>query len=101
MPPSRTQQHKPQRDAAKARELAALKQENKHLKRQIARLRKHIEKLQGMEVSEEYQEVVDEITQQEEAADSEKCPNCKNQLVTIKTPTTKIVGCTNCKWRQK
>ena len=103
MPP-RTTQHKPQRDAARARELAELKQENKHLKRQIARLRKYIEKLQGVGVVEEYEEpeITQEVEQsEEESSDSQKCPNCKNHLIIIKTPTTKIVGCTNCKWRQK
>lgn len=97
MPPRRTQQHKPQRDAAKARELAALKQENKHLKRQLARLRRLVEKLQGVE----HMGPPEEENEAEPIVDSSSdatCPNCKNQLIEVITPTKVIVGCPNCKW---
>lgn len=95
-------QHKPQRDAAKAKELADLKQENKHLKRQISRLRRQIEKLQGIESEgppEEEMAPEPKSLAEEENIDSKYCPNCKHSLIEIKTPTKVLVGCANCKWR--
>ena len=101
--PLRRTQHKPQRDAAKAKELADLKQENKHLKRQIGRLRRQIEKLQGVEHDgpPEQEEFFAETKTpaKEENFDSKYCPNCKHSLIEIRTPTRVLVGCASCKWR--
>ncbi|NDD84286.1 hypothetical protein EBZ38_08455 [bacterium] len=99
----RRTQHKPQRDTAKAKELADLKQENKHLKRQIGRLRRQIEKLQGIE-HQNMQEAEEEHAEsptlaQHDEPNSKMCPVCKHDLIEFKTPTKVLIGCGNCKWR--
>lgn len=94
----RTQQHKHQRDTARAKEISDLKRENKHLKRQIAQLRRMIEKLQGHtgELETSPDPVSEEVLEKE--ADAALCPNCKHKVIEIKTPTKTIIGCPNCKW---
>lgn len=89
----RTSQHRTQRDS-NTKEKRDLIQENKVLKREVTRLRRHLEKFDDPPDTEEVQKERPELP-------TAKCPNCKSlQLSSITTPSGKTrFACRSCSWK--
>lgn len=93
----RRPQHRPPRET-EARTAAELRAECRSLRRQLSKLRRENERLQGIveEVSPEHDETTGSVV--------EVCPKCGSpDLGKIKTPNGKVVtSCRSCKkWRSK
>lgn len=93
---SRQVQHRPERDAARGRELAALRKENQQLKRQVARLQKQVDRLQAARPeAEDGQQPTLEIS----GSKTQLC-SCGGTFGRITLPNGKVlVACKSCKTR--
>jgi regulator of replication initiation timing len=92
-------QHRPPRDEQlKSKKMQELKQENAQLKRQNARLRKALEKAQGVEPAEDEEEGVEALDTKKATFTCEKCGS--EDLRAFRTPTKTIVCCGSCLTRR-
>lgn len=97
MPKNRETQHKPDRDAAKNKEIQDLKSENRTLKKQVNRLRKQI-----LQLMHNYTQ--SEVVAQEEMAHTKKkevkgdrCDSCgSKEIKTVSLPHGTIIRCQAC-----
>ncbi len=92
--------HRPKNELQKAQELASLKKENRHLKRQVNRLRRELEKLDSLTIyADELGE--DAFVPLPEEPEASRCPLCKSKdLIEVPLPSGKVLkGCRPCGWR--
>ena len=93
-------QHRPSRDDRKSKELAELRSENSHLKKQVARLRRQIEKMveiHGLNVPE------DDEQPMEKPPEGPVCEKCGGTDLTQVSGNGKVfLICKNksCLWRK-
>lgn len=113
MPKARITPHRPARDTAHAKELAENKRLINQLTREVARLRRQLEK-KGPQEPEEEPETLAGNDSQSPRADSNSsgskvksstaCPSCSNSsagVTIMTTPSGKTVSvCNSCKFRK-
>jgi predicted RNA-binding Zn-ribbon protein involved in translation (DUF1610 family) len=98
-------QHRERRDESRARELADLKKENLQLKRQVARLSKHLNKVLDAQAEKEESATQEHQEQRVKAAPKKvdfTCPSCESiNVKKLPLRTGVLVACKDCGWRAK
>lgn len=98
---TRTTQHKATRET-KAKEIAALKQENKALRKQLTRMRRQLQKIMEthqIAVDSSQEEPVEALVKEGAASGCEKCSS--QNVAQIQLPTGTLIACKDCGHRRK